>query len=229
VNLSLVNKQQYYWKARAFDGYFYSNWMDAVSFVYDTSAVTAVELEDFWGIDNDGTVCLGWLTAFEEDVEGFNIYRKMKGAEKFERINDNPLAGNKGSYNFVDHGVKTGKIYFYYLEYLSKAGYTERFNEIEVFVSAPKEYKLYANYPNPFNAHTTIKFDLPLPGNVQIRIYNILGQEVRALINRDFEAGYHSAVWDGADAFGRQVASGVYIYRIAAQGFVKARKMVMIK
>jgi hypothetical protein len=99
----------------------------------------------------------------------------------------------------------------------------------DVELGIPQEYAIYQNYPNPFNPTTTIKYDLKQTGDVSLKIYNILGQEVRTLVNTRQEAGYKSVVWDGLNNYGARVASGVYIYRIQAGEFVQSRKMILMK
>jgi DNA-binding NtrC family response regulator len=86
-----------------------------------------------------------------------------------------------------------------------------------------------ANYPNPFNPSTTIRYALPEASKVSLVVYNLLGQQVRTLVSGSQSAGYHSVVWDGRDAAGRMAATGVYIYRLQAGGFVQVRKMLFAK
>jgi len=93
----------------------------------------------------------------------------------------------------------------------------------------PRKYYLQQNYPNPFNPTTTIKYDLPKSTKVVLKIYNILGEEVTTLSNENQSAGYKSVLWDGRDRTGRQVSSGIYIYRLEAGDYVKSRKMVFLK
>ncbi len=93
----------------------------------------------------------------------------------------------------------------------------------------PTEFSLSQNYPNPFNPSTTIKYALKENADVVLKVYNILGQEVRTLVNAKQSAGYKTVVWDGRDNNGVPVASGVYIYRIQANDFVKNMKMVLLK
>jgi hypothetical protein len=88
---------------------------------------------------------------------------------------------------------------------------------------------LHANYPNPFNPATQIAYELPEAGEVRLVIYNTLGQEVRALVQGRQEAGYYRVTWDGRDAAGRQVSSGLYFYRLTSGGFVETRKMMLLK
>ena len=93
----------------------------------------------------------------------------------------------------------------------------------------PTDFALYQNYPNPFNPVTNLKFDLPERADVKLVIYNMLGQEVSTLINRDLRAGYHNVLWNGTDKFGQPVGSGVYIYRIKAGDFTSSKKMLLLK
>lgn len=99
----------------------------------------------------------------------------------------------------------------------------------EHIAGIPKAYQLSQNYPNPFNPQTMIKYDLPEAGHVNITVYNILGQKVKALVDEYQEAGYRSANWDGKDETGKEVASGIYFYKIKAVGFEKTKKMVLLK
>jgi len=93
----------------------------------------------------------------------------------------------------------------------------------------PTKYALHQNYPNPFNPSTTIKYDLKAKTDVKLTIYNVLGQKVRTLVNTNQAAGFQNVIWNGLNEIGEQVSSGIYIYRIEADGFVKSRKMVFMK
>ena len=83
--------------------------------------------------------------------------------------------------------------------------------------------------PNPYNPATVIGYQLPEAGRVRLSIYNLLGQEVRVLVDERMEAGSFTATWDGSDALGRRVASGVYLYRIQAEGFSASKRMLLLK
>jgi len=93
----------------------------------------------------------------------------------------------------------------------------------------PKVFALHQNYPNPFNPVTTIKYDLPKETHVKIVIYNIIGREVRTLVNEKQAAGYKQIQWNARDNFGKQVSSGYYIYMMQAGDFHKVHKMILIK
>ncbi len=93
----------------------------------------------------------------------------------------------------------------------------------------PQSYKLFQNYPNPFNPQTQMRYDLPEPGHVKLYVYNVLGQRVRVLVDETQEAGHQSVIWDGKDEDGREVASGIYFYKIKTEGYQKTKKMVLLK
>lgn len=93
----------------------------------------------------------------------------------------------------------------------------------------PKSYALVQNSPNPFNPSTKISFALPQGGDVKLSVFNVLGQEVRELVNQPLEAGVHDVIWDGKDHAGSQVASGIYFYRIKATNFSDTKKMLLLK
>ncbi|MCI0596598.1 MAG: hypothetical protein L0Z48_08665, partial [candidate division Zixibacteria bacterium] len=80
----------------------------------------------------------------------------------------------------------------------------------------PTKYELYQNLPNPFNPQTLIKYDLPQAASVRLEVFNILGQKVATLVDRYEAAGPKSALWDGTDAKGGKVSSGIYLYKISA-------------
>ncbi|MEK6650771.1 MAG: FlgD immunoglobulin-like domain containing protein, partial [Bacteroidota bacterium] len=94
----------------------------------------------------------------------------------------------------------------------------------------PVEFALSQNYPNPFNPTPSIQFALPKAVNVELRIYDLLGREVRTLVRGDqMPAGFHSVVWDGRNEHLQSVATGVYFYRIVAGDFRQVKKMLMLK
>lgn len=94
----------------------------------------------------------------------------------------------------------------------------------------PSNYSLEQNYPNPFNPSTTIEFSLPKSSSVTLKVFNLLGQSVASLANHSpYSAGTHKLVWDGRDAAGAGVASGVYFYRLTTDGFTQQKKMVLLK
>ena len=93
----------------------------------------------------------------------------------------------------------------------------------------PTKYALHQNYPNPFNPITAIHYDLPERSHVIIMVYDIVGREIRTLVNDQQNPGFNSIVWNGKDSFGRTVGTGMYYYRISSEKFIKTRKMILLK
>ena len=95
----------------------------------------------------------------------------------------------------------------------------------------PREFGLAQNFPNPFpsNGKTRISYQLARPGRVVVQVFNLMGQEVRTLINEFKPAGAFEVLWDGKDNAGRQLSNGTYLYQIEAQGLVQTKKMVLLQ
>lgn len=96
-------------------------------------------------------------------------------------------------------------------------------------ISIPDQFNMYQNYPNPFNITTTIYYALKEDVKVKLIIYNLMGQEVRVLVNENQSAGYQSVIWDGKNNSGESIPSGVYIYKIIAGKFRKTLKLLVLK
>ena len=84
-------------------------------------------------------------------------------------------------------------------------------------------------HPNPFNPVTTLRYDLPEQGFVTITIYDMLGREIRTLVNTTQDAGFKSVIWNATNDYGKPVSAGVYLYKIQAGEFVQTKKMVLLK
>ena len=106
---------------------------------------------------------------------------------------------------------------------------TNQNTEVKTGNLVPSKIKLEQNYPNPFNPTTVISYKLPVAGNVKLSIYNLLGQKVKTLIDTYQNAGEHSIVWDGMNDSFNPVPSGVYIYKMEANGNGLPKKMILIK
>ena len=96
-------------------------------------------------------------------------------------------------------------------------------------IGPPAEYALSDNYPNPFNPETIIRYSLPEPGQVQLAVFNLLGQPVRTLVERDQSAGVYSVTWHGLDDALRQVPSGLYFYTLKTNAFSETKRMLLIR
>ena len=93
----------------------------------------------------------------------------------------------------------------------------------------PSEYALFQNYPNPFNPSTQISFDIPKAEFVTLRVYNLLGQDVKTMINQSMVPGRYTVEWNGNDMLNNDVASGVYFYELSGESFISRMKMLLIR
>ena len=93
----------------------------------------------------------------------------------------------------------------------------------------PTRFHLYPAFPNPFNPITTLRYELPENGLVNIIIYDMLGKQVKTLINQTQDAGYRSVIWDATNDYGKPVSAGIYLYQIQAGEYMQTKKMVLLK
>ena len=95
--------------------------------------------------------------------------------------------------------------------------------------NTPLIFKLYSNYPNPFNNSTIIPFQVVEKANIEIQIFNISGQKIITLTNQQFEAGYHNILWDGRDIYGDYVSSGIYFYQLKSGKLLETKSLLFLK
>lgn len=93
-----------------------------------------------------------------------------------------------------------------------------------MLVGVPEKFALSQNYPNPFNPSTTINFDLPVSGNIDLRVYDMTGKEVAVIVSEFRTAGYHTVNFNAAN-----LSSGVYVYRLVSGQNVETKKMSLLK
>ena len=95
---------------------------------------------------------------------------------------------------------------------------------VGISLNKPVNYYLEQNYPNPFNPSTTIKWQMPRAGLVTLKVYDVLGREVKTLVNKELNAGKHEAVFDAS-----RFSSGVYFYQLKAGEFIGTKKIILLK
>jgi V8-like Glu-specific endopeptidase len=185
-----------------------------------------VELVAFSAHVSDATVSLSWLTETELNNSGFMIERRLAESTVWNDVAFVQAKGNSTEtvyYNFEDTNLNVGT-YVYRLKQMDFDGSFSYSNLIEVDVLAPQGFTLYQNYPNPFNPTTNIKFALPYKTQLELNVYNSLGERVAQMFNGTLEEGYHEFVFDASN-----LSSGVYFYRIESDNFVGAKKMAILK
>jgi len=200
-----------------------------------------VELNEFSSELSGSNIELIWSTSTELNNSGFEIQRAIEnGKLKIENgewskigfVSGGGTTNEPREYSFTDRNLETGK-YKYRLKQLDFNGNFEYFELAEVVsIGIPDKYYLSQNYPNPFNPVTTINYDLPNDGIVTIKVYDILGRELKTLMNEMKTAGYHKIQFNAAD-----LASGAYFYRLVVSpsnqmkvgDFVAVKKLVLVK
>jgi hypothetical protein len=163
-------------------------------------------------------------------------YRFLRGGQDFhgsgtvfgsiELINDTALV----SAVYADSVFNTARQDSFFLR--ADAVILEQFQDVSSIFDPsvlPEEFALAQNFPNPFNPTTQIRFALPLTAMVDLKIYDILGREVKTLVRGELNPGTYTYEWDGRNNYGNSVSSGMYIYRITAGKFIETKKMMMLK
>jgi hypothetical protein len=180
--------------------------------------------------NSGGGTDLAWDVCEDEDFQYFRIYRSE--SEDFEPSSET-LVHMTAETNWLDT-IEEGWRYHYRITAVDFSG-----NESDAASAGtvtgddtpalPQAFALYQNAPNPFNPATTIRFDLPVRSPVKLAVYNVKGELIRVLLDREIEAGPREIRWNGRDSIGRAVASGIYFYRLDAPAFRESRKMILIR
>jgi hypothetical protein len=142
-----------------------------------------------------------------------------------------------------DFVILNNEIYVYYYDGYSGYPYNQpaTLKEAKIDISdlltavdetetqLPQEFILHQNYPNPFNPVTTIKFSVPHTSYLNLKIFDLLGREVKDLLNDEVRPGIHTIQWDGTDNNGQKVTSGIYIYKLSSNNFTSIKKLLLLK
>jgi hypothetical protein len=182
---------------------------------FSTDAGLPVELSSFTAQAIGTDVLLNWRTETEVNNYGFDILRRAQD-DKWVTIGFVDGNGNTNSpkeYSFVDKSPAGGMRFSYRLRQIDNDGHYEYLKVVEISLS-PSNFALYQNYPNPFNPTTTIKYQIPESGFVTIKIFNLLGEELIALVSEDKPIGNYEVKFDGTS-----LPSGTYFYRLQSGSF----------
>jgi hypothetical protein len=188
-----------------------------------------VELTSFTSEIIGGNIYLRWQTATEVNNYGFEVQKSEVGSKESEWIDIGFVEGNGNSnsikeYSFIDREFNSGGTYYYRLKQIDNDGTYEYSQVIEVDFNILANMELLQNYPNPFNPSTTITFSLSVSEFVTLKIFNIMGEEVRVLVDENLASGNHQVEFDA-----RGLASGIYIYQLSSDSFILSKKMQYLK
>jgi hypothetical protein len=203
---------------------------------FTTDGSVPVELTSFSAIAKGKEVNLNWQTATEVTNYGFDIERAsrqvgtspIQGWTKIGFVNGHGNSNSPKSYSYIDKDVLNGS-YNYRLKQIDTDGKSEYSPTVEVTIdNMPTQFELSQNYPNPFNPSTVISYALPSKEFVQLKVFNVLGNEIATLVNEVQEAGNYKVEFNPASCI-QYPATGVYFYRLEAGSFVESRKMTLVK
>lgn len=190
----------------------------------------------------DEHVVISWESHAELNTAGYNVYRSVSKNKGYNKINTDLIltlenAGAVKRYEYTDNIDFSGTVY-YKIEDVTMDGKGTFHGPIAVNMimssintesEKPNEFRLYSNYPNPFNPKTTIKYSLPKSTHVTLTVYDMLGKTIRTLLSDTQTAGTHTITWDGRDQSGLPAASGIYYYRMTAQDYQASGRMVLAR
>ncbi len=238
TNSSLLPGKIYYWRARTIAGTDTSAWSAAESFVtYASSgAITPIAATPDNGVIVPASApVLGWFVPTDASKTSGYELEYSNSASFVSSTKVTGLTTNQHPIN----GLVAGAPVYWRVRSVGNDGSVSNFSETSSFLPSgavsnetgfiPTAFNLEQNYPNPFNPSTTIRFSLPEASIVTVKVYNMLGQEVRTLISSELAAGEHTIVWNGDNSFGQVVATGAYLYRITAGSFTSTKKMLFAK
>ena len=210
--------------------YTYAAYIRDDAFNYSTSSTSnitslPVELSSFSAFIRANAINLEWQTKTETNNYGFEIERasSVQGWINIGFVNGSGNSNSPKDYSFTDRSVTNGK-YIYRLKQIDADGKYENSKEVEVDFGLPKTFSLGQNYPNPFNPATKINYTLPIETDVQLQVFTIEGEFVKSLLDQRQSAGVYSIQFDAAN-----LASGTYLFRLNAGGFIQTKKMTLTK
>ncbi len=189
------------------------------------STVVPVELVSFKAEYLNGKVELQWITASETNNYGFEVERRdyFGGYQAMGFVSGNGSSTNRITYNFIDSDMGASA-YVYRLKQIDLDGSYVYSNEVEVLVTGLNDFKLFQNYPNPFNPVTNLRFIVPEEGNVKIALYDVLGNEVKILLNENIRPGSYNISVDGSG-----LSSGTYFVKMQTKIGQQIVKMSLLK
>ena len=191
-----------------------------------SSPIVPVELVSFNYELLSGLVKLSWITATEINNIGFEVLRSEIRKDDWKKVGFVPGFGTTTeyrSYNFLDESVAPGN-YSYRLKQIDFSGEFEYSDEIEVEVNFPDKFSLEQNYPNPFNPSTIIQYAVSSKQLVQIKVFDVLGNEIMTLVDEEKSEGTYEVEFSAEG-----LSSGIYIYKMQAGSFVDIKKMSLVR
>jgi len=211
-----------------------NNWQSSIIYPGESDVFSSITYRDSLGVlDTVKVLSTPFVSKVFAKNMDFNGNGKRDILAPYQGMFDSITVTWKtfsGSDFVIDSTKKIPNPKIWYGRLLEYNGPSVGIKHIELSLITPNDYNLEQNYPNPFNPTTSIRFSLPLQKKISIVVYDILGNEVKTLVNdQEFEKGNYEVTWDGTNNFGSAVASGQYIYTMKYGNFSKSLKMTLLK
>jgi hypothetical protein len=192
-----------------------STWIPQTSGTpYGLESVCFTDADTGWAVGSGGTILHTIDGGSHWNAQGSGTLNHLEGVY----FTDTNTGWAVGYYGTILHTTNGGSTWA-----------EEDNNSVEL----PKDFSLAQNYPNPFNPQTTIQYNLTKRSWVTLKVYNLLGQEIRTLVNEFQSSGTHTILWDGKGRSGQSLASGIYFYKLIVERndfrFSETKKMVLLK
>jgi hypothetical protein len=190
-------------------------------------SIIPVELTSFTASASKGKVTLNWITSTETNNQMFEVERRIEDKQfvTIGFVEGHGTTTETKNYQYIDNinDIQATSL-SYRLKQIDYDGSYEYSDEVEVTNPAPTDYALHQNFPNPYNPTTTISYSLPVKAQVELIVYNTLGESIVQLVNEKKEAGSYSAKFDAEN-----LPSGIYFYRLQSGSFVDTKKMILLR
>jgi|GEM_PF-2325673 len=190
------------------------------------------------GTADENGINLTWDGSPDHDFQYFTVYR---GSAPGFDVSEATMVDHTAEPLYVDSPDQEYPVYYRITAVDVNGNESGHSDEVAIVgtgidsnAGQPTEFALQQNYPNPFNPTTTLRYAIPEAGSVNITVYNILGQPISTLVRAQQEPGYYTVNWDGTDAYGQQVSSGMYFYKIQVTSgtdtrYQTVRKMMLMR
>ncbi|GAB6281920.1 MAG: hypothetical protein STSR0008_06640 [Ignavibacterium sp.] len=240
TSINLTPGETYYWRVRSYDGVTYSAWSIVEKFImfsgFDPARPVIGNPPLEMAIFTQNPV-LSWY--IQSPISNLTYELEYSLSPSFE---NSTVVENVEKTFYQLNTLEKEKYYYWRVRSKNESGSYSNFSRTASLIIkqltdinneanqvVPDKFYLSQNYPNPFNPLTIIKYGIPKSSLVTIKIYNIIGQQVRTLINEEKDAGEYQVQWDGKNDFGQNVSSGTYLYRVIAGDYVKTLKMILLR
>ena len=211
-----------------------ANWTAQILYPGDTTIVTAITVKDSLGtITTTKTIDPSFVSKMYSKHTDYDKDGRQDIILPYQALSDSltytTRTWNTGTQAYDVVSVRQPNPKRWGLRILESTGATGVESK-DLTVIVPDDYRLEQNYPNPFNPATTIAFFLPIRDRISVKIYDMLGKEVRTLVdNQEYPAGSSRVNWDGRDDAGQPASSGTYFYSLIYGNFKQTQKMMLLK